>query len=206
MFLKPSRMSSTEALSRNESQEFSFSEAATKGMQPLRETVSEFEMLTRAGKDNFCCYLCSPLPLHLCTFPAPLILAFLGLCTVTLNVPRLSPTLSPVVNRFHLWLTVSLLTTDLQQRLSFGWGGWELGGCIWGTRFAEAFWAGIMFLQRSVPDSSDECEPPSPERSAFTVLWRPAGIQLTVHIPRCINRIWAVFWGPDSTPVPARAN
>lgn len=99
MFLKPSRMSSTEALSRNESQEFSFSEAATKGMQPLRETVSEFEMLTRAGKDNFCCYLCSSLPLHLCTFPAPLILAFLGLCTVTLNVPRLSPTLSPVVNR-----------------------------------------------------------------------------------------------------------
>ncbi|XP_068517826.1 membralin isoform X1 [Anas acuta] len=48
VFLKPSRMSSTEALSRNESQEFSFSEAATKGMQPLRETVSEFEMLTRA--------------------------------------------------------------------------------------------------------------------------------------------------------------
>ncbi|XP_040548684.1 membralin isoform X1 [Gallus gallus] len=48
VFLKPSRMSSTEALAHNESQEFSFSEAATKGMQPLRETVSEFEMLARA--------------------------------------------------------------------------------------------------------------------------------------------------------------
>ncbi|KAM9215605.1 membralin [Leptosomus discolor] len=48
VFLKPSRVSSTEALTHNESQEFSFSDAATKGMQPLRETVSEFEMLTRA--------------------------------------------------------------------------------------------------------------------------------------------------------------
>ncbi|XP_056193284.1 membralin isoform X1 [Falco biarmicus] len=48
VFLKPSRVSSTEALPHNESQEFSFSEAATKGMQPLRETVSEFEMLARA--------------------------------------------------------------------------------------------------------------------------------------------------------------
>nr|XP_013797870.1 PREDICTED: membralin isoform X1 [Apteryx mantelli mantelli] len=48
VFLKPSRMSSTEALTHNESQEFSFSEATTKGMQPLRETVSEFEMLARA--------------------------------------------------------------------------------------------------------------------------------------------------------------
>ncbi|KAM6107388.1 membralin [Pterocles gutturalis] len=48
VFLKPSRASSTEALTHNESQEFSFSEAATKGMQPLRETVSEFEMLARA--------------------------------------------------------------------------------------------------------------------------------------------------------------
>ncbi|KAM6040021.1 membralin isoform 1-T1 [Theristicus caerulescens] len=48
VFLKPSRVSSTEALTHNESQEFSFSEAATKGMQPLRETVSEFEMLARA--------------------------------------------------------------------------------------------------------------------------------------------------------------
>lgn len=51
VFLKPSRVSSTEALPRNESQELSFSEAATKGTQPLRETVSEFEMLARAGKD-----------------------------------------------------------------------------------------------------------------------------------------------------------
>ncbi|XP_075579726.1 membralin [Pelecanus crispus] len=48
VFLKPSRVSSTEALTHNESQEFSFSEAATKGMQPLGETVSEFEMLARA--------------------------------------------------------------------------------------------------------------------------------------------------------------
>ncbi|XP_030910737.2 membralin isoform X2 [Melopsittacus undulatus] len=48
VFLKPSRVSSTEALTHNESQEFSFSEAATKGMEPLRETVSEFEMLARA--------------------------------------------------------------------------------------------------------------------------------------------------------------
>ncbi|POI24377.1 hypothetical protein CIB84_011873, partial [Bambusicola thoracicus] len=52
VFLKPSRMSSTEALAHNESQEFSFSEAATKGMQPLRETVSEFEMLARAAKQT----------------------------------------------------------------------------------------------------------------------------------------------------------
>ncbi|XP_018777386.1 membralin isoform X1 [Serinus canaria] len=47
VFLKPSRVSSTE-LPHNDSQEFSFSDAATKGMQPLRETVSEFEMLARA--------------------------------------------------------------------------------------------------------------------------------------------------------------
>ncbi|NXL66829.1 MBRL protein, partial [Chordeiles acutipennis] len=49
VFLKPSRVSSTETLPHNESQEFSFSEAATKGMQPLRETT-----------------LC--LPCHLCGF------------------------------------------------------------------------------------------------------------------------------------------
>nr|XP_005281103.1 membralin isoform X1 [Chrysemys picta bellii] len=51
VFLKPPRASSTEALTQvtqNESQEFSFSEATTKGMQPLSETVSEFEMLARA--------------------------------------------------------------------------------------------------------------------------------------------------------------
>ncbi|KAM6993408.1 membralin isoform 1-T1 [Passerculus sandwichensis] len=47
VFLKPSRVSSTE-LPHNDSQEFSFSDTATKGMQPLRETVSEFEMLARA--------------------------------------------------------------------------------------------------------------------------------------------------------------
>ncbi|XP_039551505.1 membralin isoform X1 [Passer montanus] len=47
VFLKPSRVSSTE-LPHNDSQEFSFSDAATKGMEPLRETVSEFEMLARA--------------------------------------------------------------------------------------------------------------------------------------------------------------
>ncbi|OPJ86592.1 membralin isoform X1 [Patagioenas fasciata] len=48
VFLKPSRVSTPEVLPHNESREFSFSEAATKGMQPLRETVSEFEMLARA--------------------------------------------------------------------------------------------------------------------------------------------------------------
>lgn len=76
-------MSSSEVLAHNESQEFSFSEAATKGMQPLRETVSEFEMLTRAGKDNLNPYLCSLLSLHLpCTSPASL-----GLHLATLIVP-----------------------------------------------------------------------------------------------------------------------
>lgn len=59
MFLKPSRVSSTE-LPHNDSQEFSFSDAGTKGMQPLRETVSEFEMLARAGNQSHLhCYLCS---------------------------------------------------------------------------------------------------------------------------------------------------
>uniref|UniRef100_A0A8D0GF58 Transmembrane protein 259 n=1 Tax=Sphenodon punctatus TaxID=8508 RepID=A0A8D0GF58_SPHPU len=48
VFLKRHRVSSTEALPQNESQEFSFSETPTKGMQPLSETVSEFEMLARA--------------------------------------------------------------------------------------------------------------------------------------------------------------
>ncbi|PKU34257.1 hypothetical protein llap_15438 [Limosa lapponica baueri] len=56
VFLKPSLVSSTEALTRNESQEFSFSEAATKGMQPLRETVSEFEMLARADPTRDQCF------------------------------------------------------------------------------------------------------------------------------------------------------
>lgn len=72
VFLKPSRVSSTEALTHNKSQEFSFSEAPTKGMEPLRETVSEFEMLARAGKDNFHCYLCPSLP-ALCILPARLL-------------------------------------------------------------------------------------------------------------------------------------
>uniref|UniRef100_A0A8C8RM65 Transmembrane protein 259 n=1 Tax=Pelusios castaneus TaxID=367368 RepID=A0A8C8RM65_9SAUR len=51
VFLKPSRVSSPEALAQvtqNESQEFSFREATAKGMQPLSETVSELEMLTKA--------------------------------------------------------------------------------------------------------------------------------------------------------------
>lgn len=34
----------------NDTQDLSFSQAPSKGMQPLRETVSEIEMLTRAGK------------------------------------------------------------------------------------------------------------------------------------------------------------
>ncbi|XP_066552436.1 membralin isoform X2 [Amia ocellicauda] len=50
--LKPSLSSSVEAVTQagglNESQDLSFSQAPTKGMQPLRETVSEIEMLTRA--------------------------------------------------------------------------------------------------------------------------------------------------------------
>lgn len=58
VFLKPSRVSSTE-LPHNDSQEFSFSDAATKGMQPLRETVSEFEMLARAGNHTFAA-TCAP--------------------------------------------------------------------------------------------------------------------------------------------------
>jgi len=87
VFLKPSRMSSTEALAHNESQEFSFSEAATKGMQPLRETVSEFEMLARAGKDNLRHYLCSLLSLHLpCTSPG-----FPGPALSNLNCPLAIP-------------------------------------------------------------------------------------------------------------------
>lgn len=87
VFLKPSRVSSTEALTRNESQEFSFSEAATKGMQPLRETVSEFEMLARAGKDNLCCYLCSLLPLpRASSLHVSFLLASLGTCIITLIV------------------------------------------------------------------------------------------------------------------------
>uniref|UniRef100_A0A8D2MLD6 Transmembrane protein 259 n=1 Tax=Zonotrichia albicollis TaxID=44394 RepID=A0A8D2MLD6_ZONAL len=51
VFLKPSRVSSTE-LPHNDSQEFSFSDTATKGMQPLRETVSEFEMLARSTRQR----------------------------------------------------------------------------------------------------------------------------------------------------------
>ena len=87
VFLKPSRVSSTEALTHNESQEFSFSEAATKGMQPLRETVSEFEMLARAGKDNLHCYLCSLLPLpRASSLHVSFLLASLGTCIVMLNV------------------------------------------------------------------------------------------------------------------------
>lgn len=44
----------------NDSQDLSFSQAPTKGMQPLRETVSEIEMLTRAGKP-----MPSPIPPYL---------------------------------------------------------------------------------------------------------------------------------------------
>ncbi|XP_029469283.1 membralin isoform X2 [Rhinatrema bivittatum] len=51
VFLKPSLASSTEAMThmaQNESQELSFSETTAKGVQPLSETVSEFEMLAKA--------------------------------------------------------------------------------------------------------------------------------------------------------------
>nr|XP_034975722.1 membralin isoform X1 [Zootoca vivipara] len=49
VFLKPSRLGGAKVPAPNESQEFSFSgEPASKGMQPLSETVSEFEMLAKA--------------------------------------------------------------------------------------------------------------------------------------------------------------
>lgn len=53
VFFKPSRVSGTKAPAPNGSQEFSFSgEPAPKGMGPLSETVSKFEMLAKAGKDT----------------------------------------------------------------------------------------------------------------------------------------------------------
>ncbi|KAL8177720.1 UNVERIFIED_CONTAM: hypothetical protein K2H54_017320 [Gekko kuhli] len=49
VFFKPPRASGAKVLAQNKSQEFSFgSETAPKGMQPLSETVSEFEMLAKA--------------------------------------------------------------------------------------------------------------------------------------------------------------
>ncbi|XP_069072350.1 membralin isoform X2 [Pleurodeles waltl] len=51
VILKPSLLGSIETVTQvgqNETQELSFSEAATKGTQPLSESVSEFEMLARA--------------------------------------------------------------------------------------------------------------------------------------------------------------
>lgn len=48
--LNPSMSGGVPGSSLNESQDLSFSQAPSKGMQPLRETVSEIEMLTRAGK------------------------------------------------------------------------------------------------------------------------------------------------------------
>lgn len=53
VFLKPSLGNKPDVVTQvvqNDSQGLSFTEAPTKGMQPLQETVSEFEMLTRAGK------------------------------------------------------------------------------------------------------------------------------------------------------------
>ncbi|XP_048469857.1 membralin [Rhincodon typus] len=53
VFLKPSLGNKAEVVTQvvhNDSQGLSFTEAPSKGMQPLQETVSEFEMLTRAGK------------------------------------------------------------------------------------------------------------------------------------------------------------
>uniref|UniRef100_A0A8C2C3E2 Transmembrane protein 259 n=1 Tax=Cyprinus carpio TaxID=7962 RepID=A0A8C2C3E2_CYPCA len=46
--LNPSMSGGVPGSSLNESQDLSFSQAPSKGMQPLRETVSEIEMLTRA--------------------------------------------------------------------------------------------------------------------------------------------------------------
>lgn len=46
--LNPSMSGGVPGSSLNESQDLSFSQTASKGMQPLRETVSEIEMLTRA--------------------------------------------------------------------------------------------------------------------------------------------------------------
>ena len=48
--LKPSVQAGGSGLGLNDSVELSFSQTPTKGMQPLQETVSEIEMLTRAGK------------------------------------------------------------------------------------------------------------------------------------------------------------
>ncbi|XP_043576955.1 membralin isoform X1 [Chiloscyllium plagiosum] len=51
VFLKPSLGNKAEVVTQvvhNDSQGLSFTEAPSKGMQPLQETVSEFEMLTRA--------------------------------------------------------------------------------------------------------------------------------------------------------------
>ncbi|XP_060641141.2 membralin isoform X1 [Anolis sagrei] len=49
VYLKPSRLNGAKVLAPNESQEFSFTdETASKGMEPLSETVSEFEMLAKA--------------------------------------------------------------------------------------------------------------------------------------------------------------
>ncbi|KAJ8277465.1 hypothetical protein GJAV_G00075450 [Gymnothorax javanicus] len=46
--LKPSLSSGGPGVGFNDTQDLSFSQPSTKGMQPLRETVSELEMLTRA--------------------------------------------------------------------------------------------------------------------------------------------------------------
>ncbi|KAL6469250.1 hypothetical protein MHYP_G00227740 [Metynnis hypsauchen] len=46
--LKPSLSAGVPGLGRNDTQDLSFSQAPSKGMQPLKETVSEIEMLTRA--------------------------------------------------------------------------------------------------------------------------------------------------------------
>ncbi len=48
--LNPSMIGGVPGSSLNESQDLSFSQAPSKGMQPLRESVSEIEMLARAGK------------------------------------------------------------------------------------------------------------------------------------------------------------
>lgn len=74
VFFKPfrvrSRVNGAKTPTPNGSQEFSFSgEPAPKGMQPLSETVSEFEMLVKAGKDTMELPFLHPCPPLIFPFP-----------------------------------------------------------------------------------------------------------------------------------------
>lgn len=48
--LKPLVSDGASGSGTNDSQDLSFSQAPSKGMQPLKETLSKIEMLTSAGK------------------------------------------------------------------------------------------------------------------------------------------------------------